>query len=268
MTPWSHYIDAWMTYQQAAGTPATTLLLRRNHLRYAARELGGEPGTVTGEQLLQWTASKGWQPATRRSYRQTLRSFYSWAVRTGRLEASPAEQLPPVKVPRRSPRPASEDAFRAALAAADPQLQAAILLAGVCGLRRSEVARVRREHVERDLLGWALRVAGKGGHVRMVPLPDELAALVLAAPLGWLFPSPARPGRPLTPEHLGKLVSDVLPAGVTMHALRHRCGFVSYDGTKDIRAVQELLGHANLDTTMLYTYVPPASIRAAMVAAA
>ena len=86
---------------------------------------------------------------------------------------------------------------------------------------------------------------------------DELRAL----PAGWAFPSSAQPG-PLTPAHVGKLVSRALADGWTCHTLRHRCGTVAYAGSKDLRAVQELLGHARTDTTALYTKVAEASIRA------
>jgi len=65
-----------------------------------------------------------------------------------------------------------------------------IALAAQCGLRRGEVARLRREDVVPDLLGHCLRVVGKGGHIRNVPLPDLLARDLLGCYAGYLFPSP------------------------------------------------------------------------------
>lgn len=127
-------------------------------------------------------------------------------------------------------------------------------------------ARCRREDAERDLLGWALRVRGKGGHERLVPMPDYVAVEVLARPAGWLFPSPR--GGHLTPHHLAKMVARWLPADYTMHTLRHRCGTVAYAATHDLRAVQELLGHAKPETTAIYTEVPGQAIRAAVEGAA
>jgi integrase len=165
------------------------------------------------------------------------------------------------------PRPTPEHHFFEALRQAPEREGLMLRLAGYCGLRRGEISRVRREHVEEDLLGHELRVIGKGGHQRMVPLPDDLAADLLACPPGWIFPSPQRPG-PLTAAHVGVLVSRLLPEGWTCHTLRHRCGTVAYgEGGKDLRAVQELLGHAKPETTARYTQIPSSAVRNAMLAA-
>ena len=114
--------------------------------------------------------------------------------------------------------------------------------------------------------GWSLRVVGKGGHVRYVPLPPVLAGELHSLPRGYAFPSPR--GGHLTPHHLAKIVTRHLPAGVSTHTLRHRCATVAYAGTRDLRAVQELLGHSRPETTAGYAYVPQNAVRAAMQAAA
>lgn len=263
---WNSDISAWRDYMTAAGLPETTREMRVYHVRRLARELGGTPTTVTFEGLVEWLAARGWKPNTRKSYRASLRSFYAWAMATGRTTESPAHLLPPVRVPRARPRPTPEAAFRAAMRTDDERVRLAVMLTGICGLRRGEAARARREDLEPDLLGQVLRVTGKGGHVRLVPLPDELAREILSRPDGWLFPSSH--GEHLTPNHLGKLVSKHLPEGFTTHTLRHRCGTRAYAVTKDLRAVQELLGHAKPETTAIYTAVPEASIRAAVEAVA
>lgn len=135
-----------------------------------------------------------------------------------------------------------------------------VQLAAVCGLRRGEIARSRREDVVDDLLGRSLVVRGKGGHVRSVPLPEGLAVELVALPAGWLFPSPR--GGHLTPAHVGKVVSRLLPDDWTCHTLRHRCATVAYHASHDLRAVQELMGHAKPETTAVYTLVPQDSVRA------
>ncbi len=265
MSTWNALLGAWREYLVIAGTPATTIGLRIYHLERLARELGGTPASVTYTALSAWLAQQAWAPNTRRSYRSSLRSFYSWLLATGRIKESPAHLLPPVRVPRGRPRPVPEDIYRAALEAASPRIQLALLLGGACGLRRGEIARARTDHLEPDLTGFSLRVKGKGGHVRLVPVPEELVELIEAAPAGYLFPS--KQGGHLTPHYLAKLVSAELEVHTT-HALRHRCGTVAYAGTRDLRAVQELLGHAKPETTAIYTAVPDDSIRAAMMAAA
>jgi integrase len=266
MVTWTRDVAAWLAYMTTAGLSQHTVALRAYHLGRMAKELGGSPAAMTADRLTEWLASKAWSASTRRSYRASLRAFYKWAVLTGRVPTSPAHELPAVRVPRGKPRPAPEEAFRLALRTADDRARLAILLAGVCGLRRGEIAAARREDVERDLLGWALRVRGKGGHVRLVPLTDEIERTIRLRPPGWLFPSSH--GGHLTPHHLGKIVSRCLPDGLTTHTLRHRCGTQAYAATKDLRAVQELLGHAKPETTAIYTFVSGDAIRAAVEAVA
>lgn len=267
MTEIEWQIEDWARHLRAAGQPDTTIELRTYHLRRCARELQLELVDVTLEDLETWIGNPDWAPATKRSYRASLRVFYAWAMATGLVTSSPAHLLPSVRVPRSIPRPVPIDVYATALAAADDRLRMALRLGKECGLRRGEIARARREDVEPDLVGHALRVQGKGGHVRLVPLPDNLAAEILRRPAGWLFPSPALPSH-LTPAHLGKLISRLLEGTSTTHSLRHRAGTDSLHATGDIRAVQEFLGHAKLDTVQIYTEVSRGQIRAAMLAAA
>jgi integrase len=250
---------------RAADTALGTIEQRRYHVSRMSIEVRATPTSLTGQQLVDWIASHHWAPNTRRAYRGSLRAFYSWAMATGLVSVSPAHQLPPVKVPRGRPHPTPEAVFTSALEQADELMSIALRLGGYCGLRRGEIARARREDIEPDLAGLSLRVVGKGSHVRIVPLPDELAGDILARPEGWLFPSSH--GGHLTPHHLGKKISKALEAGYTTHSLRHRCGTMAYAGSKDLRAVQELLGHANPKTTAIYTQVSDLAIRAAMEAA-
>ena len=259
-------IDAWARWLRAAGRPESTIGLRTYHVRRVMTEIVTDPWSLTTEQLVDYLSAQGWAAETRRAYRASLRSFYAWAQATGRRVDSPAHLLPTVKVPRRVPRPTPELFYQQAVMAGDQRQRLMIHLAAVCGLRRGEIAQVSREDVQPDMVGHSLRVLGKGGHERMVPLPRLLAVELLEAPAGWLFPSPA--GGHLTPHHVGKLVSRCLPEGWTTHTLRHRCATVAYRHARDLRAVQELLGHAKPETTALYTQVPKDAIREAVMAAA
>lgn len=251
---------------RASGRPQTTIELRVYHVRRVLRDLATDPWSLDVEQLINYLARQDWAPETRRSYRASLRAFYTWAQAAGLRADSPAHLLPSIRVPRGQPRPTPPEAYRAALAAADARGRLMIRLAGQCGLRRGEVARTRREDVVADLLGYSLNVLGKGGHIRDVPLPDLLARDLLACPPGWIFPSPT--GGHLTSAHVGKIVSRLLPEGWTMHTLRHRCATIAYlEGGRDLRAVQELLGHAKPETTARYTQIPEDAVRAAVRAA-
>lgn len=253
-------LEAWETWLRAAGRPSTTIGLRLYHVRRVFAELDVDPWSVTTEQLLEHLASKGWAPETRRSYRASLRAFYAWAQATGRRLDSPAHLLPVITVPRRLPRPTPEKVYRQALLEADERGRLLLQLAAICGLRRGELARLRREDLEMDLLGWSISVQGKGGHIRSVPLTNDLARQLRALPPGYVFQS-RKGGGPLTPGHIGVLVRRMLPEGWSCHTLRHRCATVAYHASHDLRAVQELLGHAKPETTALYTLVPRQSVR-------
>lgn len=273
LTKWAREIAAWQTYMTARKLRTATIDLRVYHVTRFAREVGGTPESLTFDRLTAWVAGKPWLPNTARAYRASLRSFYSWALATGRVTHSPPHLWLPPNVPRALPRPTPEAVYRIALRATDPRVRLAVRLGGACGLRRGEIAKAKREHVQEDLTGHCLWVRGKGGHERLVPLPDEIAREILRMPAGYLFPSSH--GRHLTPAHLGKLVASELQAiearldsKLTTHTLRHRAGTRAYDQTKDLRAVQELLGHSKPETTAIYTQVSRAAVRAAMMGAA
>ncbi|HEY2088522.1 MAG TPA: tyrosine-type recombinase/integrase [Mycobacterium sp.] len=268
---WSDAIQAWTSYLRAASRPQTTENLRTYHLRRFAgdhRELA--PWDVTLDDLVQWLASFDWAVETKRSYRASLRTFYHWAHITGQIPANPAAQLPAITPPIGKPRPAAEAVFREALAAAlrrnDKRLWLMLMLAGTQGLRRGEICCVHTVDLELDLEGWSLRVHGKGRRIRMVPLNELLSRELRKLPIGYVFPGQIE-GH-LSPSYVGKLISRGLPEGITAHPLRHRFAGRVYAQDRDIRAVQELLGHASVRTTQIYTPVPAGALRGAITAAA
>jgi integrase/recombinase XerC len=261
-------IKGWGTWLRAVGAPDTTIDLRTYHVRRVMREIETDPWSLTTQQLVDYLGSKSWAPETRRSYRASLRAFYRWAQATGKRQDDPAGLIPVVRVPRGVPRPTPEAVYRQACLDADERVELMLNLAAVCGLRRGEIAKVSREDLDQDQAGYALTVSGKGGHARRVPVPEDLAHGILRHPAGYLFPTTAPGGGHLTPHHVGKLVSLVLPEGWTCHTLRHRCATIAYRATHDLRAIQELLGHAKPETTALYTQVPIDSLRAAVAATA
>lgn len=185
----------------------------------------------------------------------------------GHLPASPADSLPPVPRTPPSPRPASDLAYRRALAHPDERVRLAVQLAAGAGLRRGEAVLVHARDLLDDLLGVSLLVHGKGGRDRVVPLPDELAADVAAAcGGGWAFPG-AVDGH-LSPLWLGKIVSAALGEGVTMHALRHRFATRAYAVDRDLLTVQRLLGHSSPQTTVRYVRLPSDALRRTVLAVA
>jgi site-specific recombinase XerD len=132
-----------------------------------------------------------------------------------------------------------------------------VALAALGGLRRREIAELRPGDVHRDDDGgtW-LRVAGKGGRARMVPMVP-LAAQLLHA-YSWPQVSPSTVGR--------KVGQAMRAAGVdaTCHQLRHACATSVLAADRDVSAVQALLGHASVATTMVYAQVQTDRVRQAV----
>jgi integrase len=222
-------VRGFLDHLAAAGCAPGTLRLRRHYLtRWAGRD---QAATVA------WLGNPGWAPETRKSARASVATYAAWAG----LDYD----LPAVKVPRALPRPCPEQAYRSAQERATPRVWLMLTLAGSCGLRRAEIASLRGEQLDG---GW-LYVTGKGGQVRAVPVPDDVAHALPAT--GWVFPSPH--GGHLTADWVGRLIRDALGAGG--HTLRHRYATCAYAGSHDLRAVQELLGHASPVTTARYTAV-------------
>lgn len=262
---WSQPIDDFLANLTRAGAPRPTRTLRSYHLRRFAADSQTEPWSVTTFDLTDHIDAREWSSSTVKTFRSTMREFYRWAILHDLTDRNPADRLPRVRVPAGTPRPAPEEALSAALNDADERTRLMVQLAAFAGLRCREIALVHSDDVIRDLLGWSLRVHGKGGRSRYVPISDELARAILAAD-GYLFPGNI--DGHLSAQYVSKLIAAALP-GATAHQLRHRFATRAYQlGGRDIRAVQELLGHASVATTQIYTGVESEAIRRAAFAAA
>lgn len=240
-------LHQWKEHLIASNCTPGTVQLRLAHVR---RVLEGVPHGIadtTCDDVVAYFAAQSWAPATRRSYRASVSQFFKFAHRMG-VATWAGDDLPATPAPRAVPRPADDWIISQALARAGERETLMIELMCYGGLRRGEVARVKAS----DLTGQWLHVIGKGGHARVVPLPRHLAARIRRKK-GWLFPG-AINGH-LSARRVGELVGELLPDGVTAHALRHRFATRVYQRSGDIRAVQTLLGHAKLDTTMIYVAV-------------
>lgn len=263
---WTDAIAAWDTELRSAGKSSETRYTRTYHLRRLGHDHSSvDPWHITRQHLVDWMGAHDWSAETRRSYRSSLRMFYRWAQAAGHIKADPAHTLESIPVPRAMPRPAPNDVVDDALRSIDLRVRLMILVLVFTGMRRGETARLHTNQLERDLHGWQLRVIGKGGHERVIPIEDSLAASIRMLPQGWVFPGQIN-GH-LSPHYVGKLVSRALGPGWTAHTLRHRYASLAYSVERDIRAVQELLGHASVKTTQIYTYVPRESMRRAAAGA-
>jgi integrase/recombinase XerC len=271
---WPHFIGEYLRYLVAIGRPQTTVRLRRDQLRHLARSINLQPGDITHDDLIAWFGIQQWKSETRRSYRSALRGFFAWAHAQKLIDSDPATELPQIKQGKPAPRPAPDSAWLAALQSADARVTLMLRLAAEAGLRRSEVAAVHVRDLRRGDKGAQLLVHGKGARERVVPLGADLAGLVAlgaaghtpgASANGWLFPG--RDHGHLSPNWLGTICSRVMPEIWTMHTLRHRFASRAYRGTRNLRAVQGLLGHSSVAVTERYTAVDDDEMRAAMESA-
>jgi site-specific recombinase XerD len=197
-----------------------------------------------------WLADRNVSPNTLGQYLIRLRQFYKWVVREGHRPDNPIERLDPPKVAPNKPRPLPDQYLHAMWALAGAKERAWIALGLYCGLRASEAVAVSVEDI---VDGPSLRVCGKGGRTRIVPLRPEVMDALQA--VGWpragrFFPNA---GRKTASVCIGKLLRQVgCPPLYSFHSLRHRYGTELYKASRDIRLVQELLGHASLQTTQAY----------------
>jgi integrase/recombinase XerC len=211
-------------------------------------------------QLLTYLGRDGWAPETRRSARNAVRSYFKWAEQSGLVRHNPALQLPAIRVPAGKPRPTPDQVLVDALAGAQPRERLLVMFAAYAGLRRAEIAKIHTC----DIGEGALRVMGKGGRVRVVPLhpaiADELREHILET--GYMFPGQI--DGHISPGHVGVLIKRTLGSGWSAHTLRHRFASKAYAVQRDLLAVQELLGHSKPETTRRYTQVPDGAVRAAV----
>ncbi len=195
-----------------------------------------------------------------------LRSFYHFLIRRGHARANPARELHTPKLPKRLPTYLPIDESEALLRADGPATatavrdRAALELLYATGVRVAELAGLDVEDL--DLREGAVRVLGKGGRERIVPVGrkavEALRTYLGDRATGAVFLS-ERGGR-LTVRSIHRLVRGRARAAglyrrVSPHTLRHTFATHLLDAGADLRLIQELLGHARLGTTQKYTHV-------------
>ena len=187
-------------------------------------------------------------------------------AKRGLIATDPAADLPAVTIPTAAARPAPTEVIRKTFCRADqtgdPRDRLMVQLALLCGLRVHEVAKV---HV-RDVEGDELRVDGKAGRSRLVPMPPAVR-LALRGRGGYLFPG--RDDGHLSASYVQKKINALMPDGWTPHALRHAAAEAIYENSGcDLFATQEFLGHSKPETTRRYVPVKRQRLRAAVMEAA
>ncbi len=266
-------------------SPATAAVYRRDisALVEWSTERGLEvPAQLTRRHLrsyLAWLAQHGYARRTSARKASSMRRYFRWAQREGIVETDPSTMLASAQGSGRLPRVLKSDEISDLLDKPRPAIgrdtearrlrdDAVIELLYGSGLRVSELCGLVLGSVQADQ--QLLRVIGKGNKERLVPM-SEPSVIALEAWIGRgrpeLLGEPTDAvfvnlrGRPLGPRDVRRLIDRRSSSPINPHALRHTYATHLLDGGADLRAVQELLGHADLGSTQIYTHVSKERLR-------
>lgn len=258
----SGLVDRFIASQHRRGLAHTTLeryadVLGRLDAHCGGIELAGREAVVA------FLDSCSISPSSRSLYLTIVGVFFRWGIAEDRLALDPTVGIQRPRVPRGIPRPIADADLVKSLDLAGYRMRCWLLLGAYEGFRAKEIAGLRGEDVQPHSDPPVIIVSsGKGSHARVLPLHDD----VLAALKDYGLPirGPVwrrRDGRELTGHDVTKMVAYHFRrrAGVdaTAHNLRHWFATRMYALTRDIRLVQELLGHQDPATTAIYTRVVP-----------
>jgi len=262
---------------ERALSPRTQSAYRRDLERFCeelARLDIADPGQVSEHEVRRFMARlhrQGLGPRSIQRMLSAVRSFYRWLMREGRADHNPAAPVRAPRAGRKLPGTLDADAIARLLDIQDQSPlairdKAIMELFYSSGLRLAELATLRWDQV--DTAAGLVTVTGKGNKTRIVPL-GSYAAAALAA---WRkvrgnfagFEEPgifvSTRGTPLSARAIQSRIrhwakQQGLPQQVYPHLLRHSFASHMLESSGDLRAVQELLGHADISTTQVYTHL-------------
>jgi site-specific recombinase XerC len=281
-------VETYVARRLRAGEigPATAKRVRHTLRAFVATIGDRPPQDIRRRHVERWQADQTKRigsERTRRTNWSHVSVFCGWMLDRGIIDRNPMAGMRPPKERRTTPRPLTDDAVAALIASAPDARARAVLSLSICeGLRAMEIAGARIEHWDRR--DGFLLVRGKGGHEREVPVSIRTASTLTSylAELGNpssgpLIRSSRDPLRGVKPQTISTYwarwatsagVKRGAYDGVSCHAGRHTAATKVVDRTGDVRCAQELLGHASVATTMIYTRrAGSAKLRAAMDAA-
>lgn len=200
-----------------------------------------------------WLAKKvGPKPNTKCSAKTSASQLFTWGIEADLVATNPVLKLPTIRRPRGLPRPCPEDILHRGLSNATRRKDILMLLLPTYGgLRAGEAARLH----PRDCSDGFMHITGKGSKERDVPIHPLIADMMQHFdPDEYFFPSDQSLTGHVQPASLGRRVRDLLDAkGWNAHTLRHRFATEIYGTDPDLLSLRDLLGHASVSTTEIYT---------------
>jgi site-specific recombinase XerD len=273
------------TRSLTAAAPSTVEAYRRDLAAFFgwAERLGlSSPSAVQRTTIRRYLAYLGTRGFARRTIARrasALRRYFGWGRRVGAVTTDPTAGLSAPRGEARLPRVLQPHELRSLLrepgsagpaGARDLRDTALLELLYGSGLRVAEATALEVDDI--DLARGRVRVWGKGGKQRVVPLSEPAADALRrwladgrrelateASPAAALFLNLR--GRRMTPRDARRVLDRRAVAPTHPHALRHTFATHLLDGGADLRVVQELLGHADLATTQRYTHVSKERLR-------
>jgi integrase/recombinase XerC len=284
-------LETWLSHQRALKAAADNTIIAyqgdvAEFLSFISAHKGQSQGLAALSRI-EVTDMRAWMANMRntgigaRSLARKLsavKAFYRWLSDREGFEPTAVLSVRAPKFQKKLPRPLAQDAARALLDTIEVQTTvpwiaardvAVVTLLWGCGLRISEALSLTCADAP---LGSALRIVGKGGKERVVPVVP--AAQDAVVDYQRLCPHPSTPADPLFravrggalgPGAIQKVMAAArmqlgLPASATPHAMRHSFATHLLEANGDLRTIQELLGHASLSTTQAYTAVDTARL--------
>ncbi|MDD1668395.1 MAG: tyrosine-type recombinase/integrase [Methanomicrobiales archaeon] len=201
------------------------------------------------------TSLRSYHPRTLHRIISTLSSFYKYLKRQKIVETNPIADLERPKVKGQEVVYMKHSQVLELLAKIhDPRDRLVVRTIYATGVRVSELAGIRVEDI--DFGAQTIRVKGKGGKIRTVFIDGdtlgEIRAFLGDQKEGPLFPG--QMGKPISPRTIQFIFRKYAPEGITPHKLRHSYASELYTRSKNLRVVQENLGHSSIKTTEIYLH--------------
>lgn len=238
--------------------------------------------TLTRLELREWLMDLSRARISENSKRRlisAIRGFYKFLMTDGHVDKSPAEDLDTPQKSLYLPRFLNQSEIDQLLATPDVSTEtglrdrAILELMYACGLRVSEAVNLQLKDL--DLDGGILTTTGKGSKTRRVPIGTSAVEWVKSylvhrrkhenIEVSNLFITPL--GRPLNRQQIHAFVKEYAEKcgfqGVSPHTLRHSFATHLIQNRADIRSVQQMLGHADISTTQIYTHITDAHLKKA-----